>query len=244
MTVNPSPMSILALNVQAGGGPRVPALTKFLDDHDPQIVVLSEWRDNPSGRNLRAWADARKMHHAGQNDGGTANGVFLAANAPFTQEAVTPKGGGAGVLMLTHFDSFSILACYFPGMKEKAPFFARCAEIAASHTSRPFVILGDLNTGNQVGDRSEKADRYLCAEDFGALTTHHGLHDLWRRTHGPEAREWTWMSRTNNGFRIDHAFANDAFVQHANPSCVYDHRPRENRWTDHSALIVRSGRES
>lgn len=239
MTDNALPASILALNVQAGGGPRIPALLRYFEQQDPQILVLSEWRDNPSGRQIQAWAEDRNMHHAGQTDGGTANGVFIAAKTPFTAQTVTPPGGSAGALMLARFDGFDVLACYFPGMNAKAPFFVRCAEIAAAHDSIPLLIVGDLNTGSQIGDRDERGDRYLCAEAFGALTARHGLHDLWRRTNGPQAREWTWLSRTKNGFRIDHAFANDAFVRRADPACVYDHGPRERSWTDHSALILR-----
>ena len=90
-------------------------------------------------------------------------------------------------------------------------------------------------------DRSENAGRYVCADAFDGLPLQHGLHDLWRRTNGPEAREWTWLSHRKNGFRIDHALANDVFVQWARPACSYDHRPREEGWTDHSAVVVTGG---
>jgi exonuclease III len=65
-----------------------------------------------------------------------------------------------------------------------------------------------------------------------------GLVDLWRRSNGPDACEWTWLSNQKNGFRIDHAFGNEPFVRLLQPACVYDHRSREGKTSDHSALIV------
>jgi hypothetical protein len=97
--------------------------------------------------------------------------------------------------------------------------------------------LGDLNTGNQLVDKSAGGARYFCAEGFDALTSEASLVDLWRRTNGMDAHEWTWLSN-QNGFRIDHAFGNQPFVHLVQPSCIYDHRPREEHITDHSALLI------
>jgi len=35
---------ILALNIRGGGGTRSTAICQFLDAHDPDVVVLTEWR--------------------------------------------------------------------------------------------------------------------------------------------------------------------------------------------------------
>ena len=239
MTGRISAFSIIALNIRAGGGKNIPTLTDYLDSYDCQVVMLSEWHNSSRGREVEGWAKTRGMYYTGQADGGKANGVFIASKLPFTTKTHTPENTDAGVLMMAEFENFNVLACYFPGMAKKAPFFARCADLAVANESVPLMIVGDLNTGNQIGDRSEKASRYLCADAFHGLTSRQSLHDLWRRTHGPDAREWTLLSRTKNGFRIDHAFANATFIQRTNPTCVYDHRPREMGWTDHSAVIVR-----
>lgn len=233
--------ALISLNIRAGGGKRVAALLGYLDGHDADTVVLTEWRDTPSGRAFAAWAAARGMLHAAVTDGGTANGVFIASRDAFTASSVTPEGDCPGVLALARFADFTLLACYFPQLQAKAPFFARCAELAIAHAGRPFLLLGDLNTGNQVADRSEAAGPYACPEAFDDLVSRCLPHDLWRRTHGAEAREWSWLSHRGNGFRIDHALANTAFVEWGRPVCGYDHHPRQHGWTDHSALIVRLG---
>jgi hypothetical protein len=80
-------------------------------------------------------------------------------------------------------------------------------------------------------------DRYVCAELFDGLSESHGLIDLWRRTHGADAREWSWTTKAN-GFRLDHAFGNSAFVAAFDPTCRYDHSTQESGFTDHSALLI------
>jgi hypothetical protein len=35
----------------------------------------------------------------------------------------------------------------------KEPFFKRCLEVSAEDGATPFLLLGDLNTGNQITDK-------------------------------------------------------------------------------------------
>jgi exodeoxyribonuclease III len=210
---------------------------QFFGRHKPDVIVLTEWRESASGRNFIAWIESQGLHYARLNDCRTANGVFLAARIPFQIMTMTPHGSAPGVLMLARFQSWTLLASYFPQDAFKARFFTACAEIAVAHTDTPFAIVGDLNTGNQLVDKSAGGARYFCAEGFDALTSKASLVDLWRRTNGMDAHEWTWLSN-QNGFRIDHAFGNQPFVHLVQPSCIYDHRPREEHITDHSALLI------
>jgi exodeoxyribonuclease III len=232
-----APRRIVVLNVRGGGGVRAARLCGFLEAHDPDTVVLTEWRNGVSGAVFADWAAGRDMRHAGLADGGTANGVFVASKCAFRTASVTPAGEGAGVLMLVHFAGVSLLACYFPQGNEKSVFFDRCAQVARLHGARPFMLVGDLNTGNQAVDRSERAGKYFCAEGFDGLCAPGGLVDLWRLSNG-EAREWTWLSNLGNGFRIDHALGNARYVRAYAPSCRYDHSARSNGLTDHSAVVV------
>lgn len=235
---------LLSLNIRAGGGARVAALLGYLGRHRPHTLVLTEWRDNEAGRAFTAWARRRRMHHAGIADGGTANGVFIASREPFSARSATPAADGAGVIALAEFARFRLLACYFPVGNDKAPFFARCAELASAHAGHPLLLLGDLNTGNQLADRVAEGVRYSCAEAFDGLATSGLPDDLWRRSQGAEARDYSWLSHRGNGFRIDHALANPLFTGWADPQCRYDHTPRRNGWSDHSAMLVRVDRSA
>ncbi len=232
-----APRRILVLNIRGGGGSRAERLCAYLDAHDPETVVLTEWRNGAGGAGFANWAIGRGMRHAGLTDGGTANGVFVASKHGFRTASATPTGQGAGVLMLARFAGVSLLACYFPLLGEKAVFFDRCAQEVHRHAARPFLLLGDLNTGNRTTDRSEHAVKYTCAAGFEGLCAPDRLVDLWRPSHG-DAREWTWLSHRGNGFRIDHALANARYVCGFAPSCRYDHSPRTTGLTDHSAVLV------
>jgi exonuclease III len=229
--------TMIALNVRNGGGSRVAAICQFLEGHQPDVIVLTEWRDNPSGHDFIAWMESKEFYHAALNDGRTPNGICVAARPPFESISMTPADS-AGALMLVRFQDWTLLASYFPQRKAKGRFFSACKEIAAAHPETPFLILGDLNTGNQLADKSPNGAPYLCAEGFDALRSEAGLVDLWRRSNGPDACEWTWLSNQNNGFRIDHAFGNEPFVRLLQPACIYDHLPRAEKTSDHSAIIV------
>jgi exonuclease III len=232
-----SNMTLVALNVRNGDGSRVAAICQFLEGYHSDVIVLTEWRYNGSGREFIAWMESRGLSHAALNDGSTPNGVCVAAHSPFESTSMTPADS-PGALMLVRFQDWTLLASYFPQHRAKGRFFSACKEIAAVHAETPFVILGDLNPGNQLADKSPSGAPYACAEGFDALRLEAGLVDLWGSSNGPDACEWTWLSSQKKGFRIDHAFGNEPFARLLQPTCVYDHRSREEKTSDHSALIV------
>jgi hypothetical protein len=41
---------IVSLNIRSGGGTRAARLSRYLDQLDPDTILLTEWRDNTSGR--------------------------------------------------------------------------------------------------------------------------------------------------------------------------------------------------
>lgn len=95
------------------------------------------------------------------------------------------------------------------------------------------LLVGDWNTGLHGLD--EPGATFACADRF-ALMEQRGYVDLWRRRHGPDAREVSWLSARGAGYRIDHAFAT-APVSERVTRCDYDHSTR-GAITDHSGLIV------
>jgi hypothetical protein len=116
----------------------------------------------------------------------------------------------------------------------KSPFFERCAETALNETQQPLLVIGDFNTGRNDLDVEGSGTRVDCVDQFIGLSERAGLADLWRFRNG-ERREWTWRS-AKNGFRIDHAFGNEAFINRfPNYRCEIDHEPRLVGLTDHSA---------
>ena len=235
-------MRLVALNIRHGSGARVDSVVGWLAGHAADVLVLGEYRDNAAGATLRRQLDARGWHLAWASKGPSVNGVLIASRAPLEAVEITPNDATTGALLLaTLADGSRILGAYFPSNLAKRPFFARCHEAALAHAADPFLLIGDLNTGCNVRDVQPGAAKFLCADDFDALESACGLTDLWRASHGDEAREWTWLSRIGNGYRLDHAFANAAFLARQGPvEGHYVHDTREARLSDHSGLVVQA----
>jgi exonuclease III len=233
-------VKFVALNLRHGGGARVAAIAGWLDGHAADVLVLGEYRDNAAGAALRGLLEARGWHLAAASKGSGVNGVLVAAREPLQAVDITPEDAATGALLLaTLVDGSRVLGAYFPNNLAKRPFFARCHEAARAHADEPFVLVGDLNTGCNLRDVQPGAAKFLCVEDFAALESECALTDLWRGTHGDTAREWTWLSRVGNGYRLDHAFANAAFGErHGSVVAHYLHETREAGLSDHSALRV------
>jgi exonuclease III len=230
-------MKVLSLNVRGGGGKRWGAILEFVDKHDPDIAVFTEWRRDAASVPLKAWASMRRLQWVGACDGATANGLAVAAKTSFDWVSVTPRRDSVGTMLRAEMGGWTMLAAYFPQGTAKHPYFDVIRDLTQECIGRPLLTLGDLNTGNQVADKTPEGVKFACAERFDRLSSIEGLSDLWRLTNGVHAREWTWRT-SKNGFRIDHAFGNPEFVRQFRPLCRYDHTPREARFSDHSALLV------
>ena len=227
---------IVCLNIRSGGGDRWSRLVDYFDAYDPDVVVMTEWRAT-TREATEKWSASRAVHWCFANDGATSNGVCIAAKRPLTAVGATPGRATAGTLLKVEFDSWLMLACYFPQGEAKAPYFEVCRQVARECVERPLLIVGDLNTGNQTADKTPGGEKYARNDDFDGLSKHEGLIDLWRRTNGAEERQWTWLT-PKNGFRLDHAFGNASFVDRFRPICRYDHTPREVGLSDHSAILI------
>lgn len=231
-------MLAVSLNICNGGGRRVQSIVDWVAGKRADVIVLSEWRSSESGMLL-----TRLLEEIGYSSvqlsrlHSTSNGLLVAAKEPFVFESQTPAESDRGELLFVQLRSgVHLLASYFPQGRNKELFFKRCVAAAGEGATNPFLIIGDLNTGLNDLDVEGNGTKFYCADLFAALPAS-GLVDLWRLQNG-ERRDWSWRSRIN-GFRIDHAFANEAFRNRYHPVlCWLDHEPRIRRLTDHSAIFV------
>jgi exonuclease III len=105
---------------------------------------------------------------------------------------------------------------------------------AEQRRARPFLLVGDFNTGAHYQD--EDGATFRCADQFKRLTQSGSRwFDAWRHFAG-ERREYTWYSR-KGGFRLDHAFVSEPLVPRL-AACWYSHDEREQKVSDHSILLV------
>jgi exodeoxyribonuclease III len=229
---------ILTLNIRHGGGKRIARLADWIASKSPNVVVLPEWRNDAPGQRIREiLTDSGFRTIVAARGQSAPNSVLLAAMDLTESWEVTPANSTAGDLILIEIAKrIRILGCYFPQRQAKAPFFQQCIELASKNRDLPFVMIGDFNTGRNDLDIDGAGAPFYCADLFRSLGEL-GLIDLWRARHG-DRREWTWRSPAN-GFRIDHAFGNEAFIKRFPAfQCEIDHSPRLAGLTDHSAVVL------
>jgi exodeoxyribonuclease III len=122
--------------------------------------------------------------------------------------------------------------------ERKQKWLAACrAALAARDPGLPAVLLEDLNIlepGHQPHYPFFAPFEY---DFYRALIAEHGFVDAFRCLH-PDAIEHSWVGRTGDGYRYDHAFCSAALGAVV-AGCGYLHQPREDRLSDHSALTAR-----
>lgn len=231
-------MRIVGLNLCHGGGKRIARLLEWLLKQNADVLVLSEWRYNKGGHALVSLLTSSGFAIHQQAKSGGANGLLLAVRGECSFTPATPVGSERGELAVVDLPlGLTVVGAYFPQSYAQRAFFDAC-RILANRASGALLIVGDMNTGCNVRDKPTLGTPFHCSKDFVELSETAGLTDLWRRSHGNEAQEWTWRS-PKNGFRIDHAFGNPQLLRdHPHSHCQYDHFPREIGISDHSAIVV------
>lgn len=107
-------------------------------------------------------------------------------------------------------------------------------QVSASRTY-PYVICGDLNILEER--HIPHYHNFLKWEyDFYDRFQHFGYVDAFRLLH-PSANEYSWVGRTNDGYRYDHCFISNELSKSL-VKCDYIHETRKIPITDHSAMTV------
>ena len=99
----------------------------------------------------------------------------------------------------------------------------------------PCIICGDLNVLER--DHVPHYSTFLKWEyDFYDRFSHFGFVDSFRLLH-PNINEYSWVGRTNDGYRYDHCFVSKD-IQDKIVNCSYVHETRKIPLTDHSAMVL------
>jgi exodeoxyribonuclease III len=232
-------LRIISLNIRHGGGKRIAQIARWLLSKSPTVLVLPEWRNDAGGRQITEALKAGGFEtNPPTGEQSRRNSVLVAALNFIKSEHITPPTSTAGDLIsMETAEGIRVIGCYFPQNQAKAPFFHQCMETASNNRDVPLLFVGDFNTGRNDLDIEGRGALFYCADLFIALSKEAGLIDLWRARHF-DRQEWTWRSPVN-GFRIDHAFGNEAFLN-CFPAfkCEIDHEPRLSGLTDHSAVVI------
>ncbi|WP_370650205.1 endonuclease/exonuclease/phosphatase family protein [Oscillochloris sp. ZM17-4] len=92
----PKPLRIVAWNIQQGGAARAPAIAERLTEWQPDICILSEYRNTDGSKRLRAHLDSLGLIHSlstvQDGDYWQQYGLLLASRWPLTPLDVALDG--------------------------------------------------------------------------------------------------------------------------------------------------------
>lgn len=242
-------MKLLTWNICHGGSKRrLPMIAAHLIEQAVDVVVLTEFRPSKGfGLLNRLRESGYTLQYATDPPAG-GNGLLMAARVGAHRIDETVLLSGAIPqrrlsVQIRHPLPVTLLAVHVPGADDswgiqgKEAFWRALISWAHEHVGERAVILGDLNTGL---DADAEGTPFRCGELMRELLDL-GWVDAWRRLHGPEARDFTWWSRTQtggrNGFRLDYAFISPALAPSLQRA-EHVHQVREDGASDHSMLVV------
>jgi exonuclease III len=228
-------MRLLAWNIRQGGGSRLARIGDALARHDPDIVVLSEYRGGDSGARLVATLDRLGCRHVTQlAPPPSRNGVLIAARCAFHEHGAIGSGLPEPYRMVSvEFASFRLSGIYMPNLVAKLPYWEALIAALSLESGGPALAIGDFNTCRAYLDEAGAIDP---AAHYMDIIEQIGFCDLWRHRY-PAGREYSWYSTRGNGFRIDHAFLSPCLAARA-ATIRYSHEERLAGLSDHSPLIL------
>ena len=222
-------------NIRHGGGSRIEQIYAAIKSHRPDIVVLTEYRENAPGTWLREALTADGLgFQITSRPPPRKNGVMIAARDPFelcAESDDVPPDRHRWVTV--QFAKFGVTGTYFPSLHEKVPHLDYMLRRASRLSGAHHLFTGDFNTGKNRIDEAGTVFHYGHYFDEMANS---GWHEAWRHLH-PTGRQYSWYSHKRNGFRIDHAFLSPR-LQPGLRNARYSHKCRKDGTSDHSALIV------
>ncbi len=226
-------LRIVTWNIRAGGGARVPRIAAALAEQAADVLVLTEYRDGPSGPPLRdALADLGYRWLTAHRPPPGRNGVLIASKRPIREHGpISSTLPEPWRLLHTSIGRVHLIGVYMPNLRAKIPYWEALIASLSQRTQTSAVAIGDFNTCRAFVDEPGSFD---VTARFMDTVQEAGFRDLWRDRY-PEGREFSWYSHRRNGFRIDHAFASPRIARRT-ADIGYVHTVREAGLSDHSML--------
>jgi exonuclease III len=232
----------VAWNILQGAPKRAADVATAILAHEPDVVVLTEYHPDRSNSVANALWNAGLRHHA-STPAGYGYEVFLASSTSLEALEKVPRSGapiGGYLEVRVPAHDVVVAGVYVPvisavALAEKRTFWRTLHAAASRNLAKPFVQIGDFNTGDFPMDKEQPGRPFSCTPEYRRMGEL-GMVEAWRTLNG-ELREYSWQSNRGAGFRIDHAFVSPPLRARL-AGARYSHREREARISDHSALIL------
>jgi exodeoxyribonuclease III len=240
-------LSLLTFNIGNPSAARAERQLAWLASRDEHVLVLTETKASAGCQLLADAFSAAGWAVVFPQPGNGEYGTMILSRIPAVPE---PFGDMIGYLPtraaatnLSLLDrSLLVIGMYVPSRdasaektERKRRWLAACLD--ALTADPPGVLLGGLNI-LEPGHRP----RYpffapFEYEFYRALTGEHQMTDAFRHLH-PDQDAYSWVGKTGDGYRYDHAFCSAALREQV-AACAYVDQPRSDKLSDHSALSVR-----
>jgi len=248
--MSPSGLALLTFNIGNPSTARAERQPAWLAGRDEQVLVLTETKASAGCQlladafNAAGYAVTYPKPETGEY------GVMIISRVETGPDDFGDRIGylaarAAAIVLPTPEGPIRVVGAYVPSLdaslaktERKQKWLTAChAALHGTPGDVPTVLLGDLNVLEP--DHQPRYPFFAPFEyDFyRALTRQHNLVDAFRHLH-PQAIEHSWVGRTGDGYRYDHAFCSGALRDHVT-GCEYVHDPRHDRLSDHSALTIR-----
>ena len=242
-------LSFLTLNIGNPSEQRARRQLTWLTARPEHVLVLTETKAS-AGCQLLAdgLTDAGwQVHYPVPEPGGY--GVMIATTVRAEPGQFGDRVGylparATSVLLPLPSGPLEVIGAYVPSRdarpektERKRIWLARCQTALAEREPRyPALFLGDLNILEP--DHKPRYPFFAPFEyDFyQALVTDLHMTDVFRHHQG-DAVEHSWVGRTGDGYRYDHAFCSTD-LDHLISGCDYLHHTRHDKLTDHSGLAA------
>ncbi len=229
-------ITIMEWNIRHGGSTgRLPSIIKTILDHNPDVLVLTEFRRNTCELILRAaLSDMGYAFQIVSDVPEKTNGILVASKMDMQQEADPITMHRLLPLQFPSVD-LHLLAAHIPGAGDKwdkRECWDRVLDYASRHGDRRTMIIGDFNTGLT---EDAEGTPFALPEKMQELRSI-GYVDAWRSLHRLE-RGYTWWSTAGNGFRLDYAYLSPSLASHLSDA-RHSHRERLEGYSDHSSIII------
>jgi exodeoxyribonuclease-3 len=247
-----SGLSMLTLNIGSPSAERAHRQLAWLATRHEDVLVLTETRASDGCKHL---ADAFRT--AGYavlypKPGPTEYGVMIVSKVPVQVDPIGKMLGYlpnrvTGVMISTQSGLLRILGTYVPTRDATAEkterkrrwlseFSAALGAAGLADAGTQTVVLGDLNVVEPDHEPPYTTFRWFEYDFYRGLTDKHGLVDAYRHLN-PDRVEHSWIGRTGDGYRYDHAHCSKELAEEL-VECEYVHEPRTTRLTDHSGLTL------
>lgn len=228
-------LKVFSWNIRQGGGSRVIKICSKITDLGAEIVILSEFRNNASGYQIRAYllkAGYRYQHvSAALKDVNSAaifsklpsnNNLFPNSDPNYSQNLISTK-----------YEAFEVYGMYLPHKKKHVLFDFLLERLP---NEGPSILAGDFNSGKNHID--QKGNSFWYTDKLDALEKI-GYIDAFRLIN-QDVKEYSWYSHQGNGFRYDHTYIHEN-LSGIVKNCYYLHEWREEGLSDHSPMILELG---